>query len=204
VIVAFWPRAGVEGPSAGCKNFTAEPGQRKLSPSSMVEVGALRSRVAAMLIVLLQLPWFEAFAQQTTRPSSQAARLYVYRPNTIIGIGNLDVPFLHLDGKLLTRIRIGGHLSVSVSPGKHKLTTTESLFGSDTGKIRGQAIITVPPGATLYLRYTEGFGTFVPIPLPQGVLVVSSGQFRFEAVARPEALVEISGTQPLELEKGKR
>src|SRR5262245_66510299 len=99
----------------------------------MVEVGALRSLVAAMLFVLLQLPGFEASAQQPTGPSSQAARLYVYRPSTIIGIGNLDVPFLHLDGKLLTRIRIGGHLSVSVSPGRHQPRNTELLLGIDRG-----------------------------------------------------------------------
>jgi hypothetical protein len=169
----------------------------------MVEVGGLRTLVTATLVALLQLLGFAASAQQRTGPSSQAARLHVYRPSTLIGIGNLDVPFLHLDGKRLTRIRIGGRLSISVSPGKHRLTTTESLLGSDTGKIRGQAIVTVPPGATLYLRYTEGFGSFVPILLPKGVLVVSSGQFRFEAVPKSEALTEISGTQPLELEKRK-
>ncbi len=161
----------------------------------------MRTLVAATLVALLQLSGFEASAQQSTASGSSAARLYVYRPSTIIGIGNLDVPFLHLDGKRLTRIRIGGHLSVSVSPGKRKLTTTESLLGSDTGKIRGQAIVTVPPGATLYLRYTEGFGTFVPIPLPQGAVVLSSGQYRFEAISKSEAIVEMSGSQPLELEK---
>lgn len=159
--------------------------------------------VAATLTAFLLLV-LEASGQQVGKPNNQSVRLYIYRPNTIIGIGNFDVPFLHLDGKRLTRIRIGGHLSVSVSPGKHKLTTTESLFGSDTGKIRGQAIVAAPPGSTLYLRYTEGFGSFVPIPLPQGVLVVSSGQFRFEAVPKSEALAEISGTQPLQLERGKR
>ena len=116
----------------------------------------------------------------------------------------MDVPFIHLDGRRLTRIRIGGHLSVSVSPGQHKLTTTESLFGSDTGRIRGQAVFSVPAGTTLYLRYTEGFKTIAPIVLPKGAFLVSSGNYRFEAVLKSEALAEIANTQALELEKGKQ
>jgi hypothetical protein len=157
---------------------------------------------ASIAVAFLLLSGLEASSQERAKPS--AARVHVYRPSTLIGIANMDVPFLHLDGKRLTRISIGGHLSLSVSPGKHKLTTTESLFGNDTGKIRGQAIFTVPAGATLYLRYTESFGSIVPIALPQGVLVVSSGRFRFEAVQKSEALAEMSGTEALKLEKGKR
>ena len=104
-----------------------------------------------------------------------------------------DVPFLHIDGRQLTRIRMGGYVPIAVSPGQHKLTTTESLFGSDTGKIRGQAIVTVPAGATVYLRYSETFKTFEPVALPKGVYVNSTGNYRFEPVAASEAKSEMSG-----------
>src|SRR5262245_8129970 len=93
LIVALWPRAGAEDRQSTVKAFTAEPRQSRLSPSSKVEISALRSLIAAMLVVLLQLPGFEASAQQPTKPSSQAPRLYVYRQSKIVSIGNLDVPF---------------------------------------------------------------------------------------------------------------
>ena len=160
--------------------------------------------LAAALAALLLFSGFEASGQQPTKPRSDGARLYVYRLSTLFGIANLDVPFIHLDGKRLTRIRIGGHLSVSVTPGQHKLTTTDSLFGSDTGKIRGQAIFAVPASTTLYLRYTEGFKSIMPIVLPKGAFVVSSGNYRFEAVPKSDALAEIANTQALELDRGKQ
>ena len=124
----------------------------------------------------------------------------MYRPNTLVGIGNADVPFIHLDGRRLTRIRIGGYLAVRISPGRHKLTTTESLLGSDTGRVRGEATLAAPAGATIYLRYTEGFKTIVPIVLPAGVLVHSTGNYRFEPVLEAEALAEIANTKSLELD----
>ena len=138
------------------------------------------------------------------KPGGNSTQIYVYRPFTVLGIANLDVPFIHLDGRLLTRIRIGGHLVVSVPPGKHKLTTTESLLGSDTGRVRGETTFTVPSGATLYFRYTEGFKTFVPIVLPHGAFVESSGSFRFEPVRKAEALAELANTKPLEVERKAR
>ena len=159
---------------------------------------------AAAVAAFLLISGLDVSAQQAAKPSAESAQLYVYRPSTLVGIGNLDVPFIHLDGRRLTRIRIGGHLSIAVFPGKHTLTTTESLFGSDTGKIRGQAVFAVPAGATLYLRYTEGFKTMMPIVLPKGAFLLSSGAYRFEAVAKSDALAEIAHTQPLAVERGKR
>jgi len=128
----------------------------------------------------------------------------VYRPFTLIGIANIDVPFIHLDGQRLTRIRIGGHLVVPVSAGRHKLTTTESLLGSDTGRVRGETTFAIPAGSTLYLRYTEGFRTGVPIVLPGGAFLQSSGIYRFEPVPKSEALAELANTKPLELERKAR
>src|SRR5438105_1326680 len=103
------------------------------------------------------------FNPQANKPGPNTALVYVYRPQTLIGIGNPDVPITHLDKHRLARIRIGGSLAIPVSPGRHTLTTTESLLGSDTGKIRGETVFSVPAGTTLYLRYTESFKTFVPI-----------------------------------------
>lgn len=157
----------------------------------------------AVVVAFLLFSGLEVSAQQATKPSAESARVVAYRQSTLLGIGNLDVPFIHLDGRRLARIRIGGHLSLAVSPGKHTLTTTESLFGSDTGKIRGQAVFAVPAGATLYLRYTEGFKTMVPIVLPKGAFLVSTGAYRFEAVPKSDALAEIAHTQPIGLERGK-
>lgn len=158
-------------------------------------------RLAALLTTLMLMgcvatgPEFKA---ELSRPESGRALLYVYRPDTVIGIGNADVPFLHLDGQRLTRIRIGGHIPLPVSPGRHKLTTTESLLGNDTGKVRGETTVTIPAGATVYLRYTETIKTFIPIILPGAVTVIMSGQFAFEPVPEPEALAEISNTRRLE------
>ena len=140
----------------------------------------------------------ESFRAVGTKPARDQALLYVYRPSTVIGIANADVPFVHLDGRRLGRIRIGGYLRIPVAAGRRRLTTTESLLGNDTGKTRGEAVVTAPAGSTLYLRYTEGFSSFVPIPLPHGALVVSSGKYRFEAVPEKEALSELATTQAID------
>jgi hypothetical protein len=95
---------------------------------------------------------------------------------------------MHLDGQRLTRIRIGGYLNIPISVGQHKLATTESLLGGDTGKVRGETTFSVPPRSTLYLRYTESFKTFAPTVLPTGVAVAPSGDYRFEFVPEAEAL----------------
>src|ERR1051326_1811941 len=63
---------------------------------------------------------------------------------------------MHLDGQRLTRIRIRGYLAIPVPAGQHKLTTTESLLGNGTAKVRGETTFAVPAGSTVYLRYTEG------------------------------------------------
>jgi len=141
------------------------------------------------------------FKPEANKPSTKGALLYVYRPFTLIGIANADVPIMHLDGQRLTRIRIGGYFNVPILPGQHKLTTTESLLGSDTGRVRGETTFSVPAGSTLYLRYTESFKTFVPIVLPVGVAVISSGDYRFEYVPEAEALAELANTKPLELDQ---
>ena len=120
--------------------------------------------------------------------------IYVYREKTIIGIANImDVPFLHIDGRLLERIKMGGYIPIALSPGQHKLTTTESFFTNDTGKVRGQATVTVPAGTTIYLRYSETFKSISPIVLPSGVYVNSTGNYHFELVAEPTAKREMKG-----------
>jgi hypothetical protein len=132
------------------------------------------------------------------KPDSKSALLYVYRPTTILGIGNPDVPFIHLDGRRLGRIRIGGYLAVPIAPGRHKLTTTESLLGNDTGRVRGDGVVAAPAGSTVYLRYTEGIKAIVPIPLPVGVILISQGNYVFEFVPEAEALAELANTQAIE------
>jgi len=89
-----------------------------------------------------------------SKPATNGALLDVYRPYTFIGIGNADVAIMHLDGQRLARIRIGGYVNVPLSPGRQKLATTESLLGSDTGRVRGETTFSAPTGSTLYLRYT--------------------------------------------------
>jgi hypothetical protein len=143
------------------------------------------------------------FKPEANKPSVYGALLYVYRPYTLIGTANADVPIMHLDGQRMTRIRIGGYLNVPISAGQHKLTTHESLLGSDTGRVRGETRFSVRAGSTLYLRYTECFKTFVPIVLPVGVVVISSGDYRFEYVPEVEALAELANTKPLEFDQWK-
>jgi Protein of unknown function (DUF2846) len=141
------------------------------------------------------------FKPESSKPDGGGAQVIVYRPQTFIGIANPDVPIIHLDGQRLTRIRIGGYVIVPVSAGQHKLTTTESLLGADTGRIRGQTTFVVPPGSTVYLRYTEAFKSFTATPLPKGTVVDSSGDFRFEPVPESEALGELARTTRLELDQ---
>jgi hypothetical protein len=61
------------------------------------------------------------FKPEVGKSSTKGATLYVYRPFTLIGIANADVPIMHLDGQRLTRIRIGGYLNIPISAGQHKL-----------------------------------------------------------------------------------
>jgi hypothetical protein len=168
----------------------------------------MRNQLTAVIIAVLSLLGSAASSAQDqpglNKPNGNRTLLYVYRPFTLIGIANFDVPFIHLDGQRLTRIRIGGHLVIPISPGRHKLTTTESLLGSDTGRVRGETTFSTPAGSTLYLRYTESFKTFGPIVLPGGAFVESSGNYRFEPVAKSEALVELAKTKPLELDRNAR
>src|SRR5262245_43369223 len=84
------------------------------------------------------------FKPEANKSSAKGAMLYVYRPFTLIGIANADVPIMHLDGHRLTRIRIGGYLNLPISAGQHKLATTESLLGTDTGRVRGETTFSVP------------------------------------------------------------
>jgi hypothetical protein len=141
------------------------------------------------------------FTAQTHKPTAGNALVYVYRPSTVIGFANMDVPIMHLDQRRLTRIRIGGALAIQVSPGQHTLSTTESLLGSDTGRIRGETKFSASSGSTLYFRYTETFASISAMPTPVGAVVTSTGNYRFEAVPEAEALTELAGTKPLELDK---
>jgi hypothetical protein len=165
----------------------------------------VRSKCAAGLVAALSLLGCAASGAQIqpelNKPDAGRARLYVYRPSTLIGIANFDVPIMHLDGRRLTRIRIGGYLVIPVSPGVHKLTTTESLLGSDTGRVRGETRFSAPAGSTIYLRYTESFKSATPTVLPKGAFLESSGSFRFEAVPESEARAELANTKLLELDK---
>jgi hypothetical protein len=165
----------------------------------------MRSKSAAILACSVLLAGCGAtgpqFNPQMVKASSGATLLYVYRPQTVIGFANPDVPFMHLDKQRLTLIRIGGYLAIPVSPGRHTLTTTESLFGNDTGRIRGETSFSISQGSTLYLRYTESFKSLTAIPVGTGVVVESTGNFRFEPVSEGEALAELASTKPLEADK---
>jgi Protein of unknown function (DUF2846) len=145
-----------------------------------------------------------SFKPEVDKPQGNRALIYIYRPDTIIGVANADVPFIHLDGRQLARIRIGGYLAIPVTAGKHKLATTESVLGKDTGRVRGETIVTAPPGSTIYLRYTEGFKQITPIVLPVGIFVESVGDYRFEYVPEPEALAGIANTKTLEVDQATR
>jgi hypothetical protein len=142
----------------------------------------------------------EQFKVGAIKPSSGRALLYVYRPSTMVGIGNPEVAFLHLDGRRVARIRIGGYVAVPISPGHHKVTTTKSEGDSDSGKVLSQKAFSVRAGATAYLKYTEGFSSFVPIVLPKTAIILSSTYHQFDVVPEREALVELAQTQSLQKE----
>jgi hypothetical protein len=140
----------------------------------------------------------EQFKVGALKPTAGRALVYVYRPSTFVGIANSEVAFLHLDGRRLARIRIGGYLAVPVSPGQHKVTTTQSAGDADTGKVLSERSFSVHAGSTVYLKYTEGFSSFVPIILPKTAVVLSSLYHRFDAVPEREALAELAETQALQ------
>jgi len=140
------------------------------------------------------------FAPDLVKPAPGRALVYVYRPDTLIGIGNADVSIMHLDGRRITRIRIGGHVAFPVTPGKHRVTTTESLLGNDTGKVRGETSFSVSAGSTAYFRYSETYKSFVPIVLPGVVIVHATANIGFEPVPEAEALAELAKTKRLEPE----
>jgi predicted small lipoprotein YifL len=137
------------------------------------------------------------FVPDLVKPAPGRALVYVYRPDTLIGIANADVSIMHLDGRRITRMRIAGHIAFPVTPGKHRLTTTESLLGDDTGKIRGETTFRVSAGSTAYFRYSETYKSFVPIVLPGVVVVHSTANIGFEAVPEAEALAELAKTKKL-------
>ena len=115
---------------------------RKLLGDNVI---AMSSRIWMALVALaLLFHGGGASAQSKTKQDSgdpRGAVIYVYRETMLVGSLNFDVPFLHLDGRQLTRIKMGGYIPIKVSPGTHELTTTESFFGNDSGKIRGRASV---------------------------------------------------------------
>jgi hypothetical protein len=143
----------------------------------------------------------QPFATASIAPPKSGAVLYIYRAKTIIGIGNPDVSFVHLDGKPLTRLRIGGYLALPLKPGPHEILATTSLLGADTGNVRAKAVVNVPPGGKIFVRYTEAYKGFVPIILPKVGAVITQYEFRFEEVSEGEALGELANTKALELDK---
>ena len=166
----------------------------------------MKNQVAAIIVSALLLggcgmtmgPAFQAGAN---KPERGRALVYVYRNKTFIGIANADVPIMHLDGRRIGRIRISGHLAIPVSPGTHTLTTTESLLGGDTSRVRGQTTFTVAAGSTVYLRYTERIASMTPIITPVVTVIHTTGEYRFEAVPETEALKELADTTVLDVER---
>ena len=127
--------------------------------------------------------------------------LVVYRPETVIGIGNFDVPILHLDDRRLTRMRIGGHIMLVTSTGRHILRTTESLFGKDTDTTRGRADFEGRGGGTVYFRYTESFESIMAFPIGDVIYVTSTGKYIFDPVSEAVALQELLRTRRMEIEE---
>jgi hypothetical protein len=143
----------------------------------------------------------QPFSTASIAPPKSGAMLYLYRPKTIIGIGNPDVSFVHLDGKPLTRLRIGGYLALPLKPGSHEILATTSLLGADTGNVRAKAVVNVPPAGRIFVRYSEAYKGFVPIILPKVGAVITQMEFRFDEVPESEALGELADTKALELDK---
>jgi|GEM_PF-1120306 len=138
---------------------------------------------------------FSANALGTTDETQ--TQIVIYRPNTFVGSANWDVPLLHLDGKTLTPMRINGYVVLPVDPGEHHLKTTEVLFGSDTGRIRGEIRLGLKQGTKVYLQYAESITSVVPIPSYQSVALVVSGAYSFQPVPPDVALKELAGTNRL-------
>lgn len=116
-----------------------------------------------------------------------------------MGLGNFDVPFLYVDGQRLTRIRIGGYLTIPLQPGLHTVTVTESSFRRDTGKVRAHATFDVSQGEPVYIRYTERFGVRPPLSLSTLFSGPPPPVFIFYLVKEAFAQKELAETRRLEL-----
>jgi hypothetical protein len=130
-------------------------------------------------------------------PEDSKGLIYVYRPYTFIGSANSDVPFLSVDDVEYGKIRLGGYLPIYLDAGRRTIKTTESSFGSDTNKVRGQLIFNIEAKETLYLKYGEHFKSFDIISYGTGSYVSSSGDFPFEIVNPEVAKYEISQTKKI-------
>lgn len=78
--------------------------------------------------------------------------IYVYRPFTLNGVGDPEIPYIYLNGEYKGRMRIDGHFVFLVEPGKHTVSARDiflAFFTYDMGK----AEVTVEEGKSYYLRY---------------------------------------------------
>lgn len=131
---------------------------------------------------------------------SEEILLVVYRPKTVIGGGNFDVPFLNLDDRVLARMRIGGHVIIPTTAGRHTLRTTESLFGQNTDRTRGSTEFDARGGGTAYFRYTESFASITPILIGNVVFVSYAGNYVFELVPEAVAMEELLDTHRMDIQ----
>jgi surface antigen len=94
------------------------------------------------------------------------ATVYVYRPHQMVGILSSKARYLNIDDRQVTRIKLGGYIALSTTPGPHTLTSTDfSTFGdTNTGKVMASARFTVTPGSVRCFRYTEGWKSLTAIP----------------------------------------
>jgi hypothetical protein len=166
----------------------------------------VRSRLVAVLTLFLCLSGCVAysgadFKAESSKLAGGRARLYIYRQVAYVGLGNGDVEIVHLDGRRLGRIWMHGFINTGIAPGQHTLTVTESLLGNDTGKVLGETSFSAAPGENIYFRYSAGYSTFIPIILPAGAAVISSGYYKFEHIAESEALPELNGMKQIEPER---
>jgi hypothetical protein len=82
------------------------------------------------------------------------ATLYVYRSSTIVGIADPDFPTLFINDVEATKLKIGGYMAVSLSPGEYDLRIMKALLGMGPQKdVVGQMKLRLSAGDTAYLKF---------------------------------------------------
>ena len=123
-------------------------------------------------LAVLSCAWLAAFAgcanqtpfrQDSGLDDDNSGKLIVYRPRTFYQRGNPDRPFFYIDDQKVGQLGVGSSIRLKLRPGQYRLDMRESILFQPTYVSRSLTL-TVSPGETYYVRYSQEFKSVIPIP----------------------------------------